>query len=413
MDAATKISGGDVAKKGKIHSGQDQLERPANKRVAEKAVRLGPLPRYYTIGKIEKRHSYNALKNSLSGYIGGNRKAGYWCERLSAEWSAAFNIRYSIPCNSATSGLLAACMAAGIKAGDEVWVSDYTMSASATCALILGAKVTLLDVDDHFCLLWHQAGGSPVPNQWPKAIIVTNLFGCPADLHYLRKLCDINHIILIEDNAQAPFATLNGKYTGTIGHIGVFSLNVHKHLQTGEGGVIVTDDPQLAHKIDCAINHGELMGSDPHLGLNLRMTEPIAGIACAQLQRGHQLVQGRIRLAEEITSMFEHIDCIHTPRLRPDSQHVYYMWAGQILGSDAGIRRKRFIEAVQARGVPFREGYSRPLHRILGIGHDSSFPNTVYLEDRSLFTFEICAYDPKTQHLAAMRQIIDDESKRL
>ena len=297
-------------------------------------------------------------------------------------------------------------MAADIGDGDLVWVSTYTMSASATCAIILGAKVKFIDVDpDYFCMQ------AQVYKPWPKAIIVTNLFGHPAYLHGLRVFCDERKITLIEDNAQAPFATDAGTYTGTIGHIGVFSLNVHKHLQTGEGGVIVTNDPALAHRLDCAINHGELMRTNPQLGLNLRMTEPIAAMASAQLKKGSHIVQGRINLAHRITDMFEGIPFVETPKTRNGCVNVYYLWAGKI--TNGAVTRNNFVTALQRRGVPFRVGYSPLLHCLLGDSEDSGevFPVATEMEQEQIFTFEICAYDPNSHHLKLMKQIIQQEAE--
>jgi perosamine synthetase len=408
MDEAISTGTRKFAEESQDHSGRHQEERPSGDQVAGKALRRLPkLPVFWTIGRSEQLNLAHAIKRPLSGYLGGKSAGGYWTTRLADEWSSTFGCRYSIPCNSATSGLLAACMSAEVGEGDIVWVSDYTMTASATCAMILGAEVELLDIDaDYFCMSLDK--NRPLP----KAIIVTNLFGCPASLVSLRQFCDLRQIVLIEDNAQAPFARLDGRYTGTIGHIGVFSLNVHKHLQSGEGGVIVTDDPSIAHRLDCAINHGELMRTDPQMGLNLRMTEPIAAIASAQLKKGAAIVQTRIALAHAITDCFKGIDFVEPPAAREGTDHVYYLWAGKIKGGRARERRGAFLESLQDRGIPFRVGYSIPLHRVFNPPEDEqNFPVTNEMEDNRLFCFEICAFDPKVHHIKLMKQIIHEEAK--
>ncbi len=150
---------------------------------------LDPLPKYWTIGRDEQYNLNKAMKRSLSGYIGGYPSTGYWINQLSDDWRAEFNVNFAIPCNSATSGLMAACMAADIGPGDEVWVSTYTMSATATCAMILGATVRFVDIDpEFFCI-----NVACRPNSLPKAIIVTNLFGCAAELPLIRSLFDIHN----------------------------------------------------------------------------------------------------------------------------------------------------------------------------------------------------------------------------
>jgi len=404
MDGIAKAGARDLAQKSKHDSRSHKRQRQADREPAEQT--LGQLPRFFTIGREEHLNITRSLKTYLSGYIGGDPTAGYWVTKLSKEWAATFGVTHTVPCNSATSGLYAACLAADIGPGDLVLCPDYTMSATATCAMMLGANVRLVDIHPEFFTM-----DISDLERWgrPKAIIVCNLFGCPADLKKLRELCDLRGIVLIEDCAQAPFAALNGQYCGTIGHIGVFSFNVHKHLQCGEGGIIVTSDDELAHRLHCAINHGEL-NPRPLMGLNLRMTEPIAAIACAQLAKGPKIVQERINLAHHITSLFDGIDFIHPPRKPPGAEHVYYMWAGKVEGD----HRQKFVRALRKRGLPFREGYSIPLHRLF-VHNDwePNFPVTCSLEDRELFTFEICAYDPKPEHLRTMRQIIVDEANKI
>src|SRR6266446_3201830 len=215
----------------------------------------------------------------LSGYLGSDIYGGERCRSLETKWSGIFDVRYAIAVNSGTSGLLAACMAVDICLDSEVIVSPYTMSATAAVPKILGAKIIFADIErDTFTIDPVDVSNLITPRT--EAVIATNLFGHPANLHELRDICDNHGIYLIEDNAQAIFAKEYDKYTGTIGHIGVFSLNVHKHLQVGEGGIIVTDNPWLDKKIREAMNHGEMRGGIP--GLNLRMTEVTAAMAIEQ-----------------------------------------------------------------------------------------------------------------------------------
>src|SRR5262249_13073525 len=151
------------------------------------------------------------------------------------------------------------------------------------------------DAEDKYFALG-RAG--PTPGQLG-AVFITSLFGHPAYLQGARNTCNDLNVPLIEDVAQAPLAMENGKYAGTIGDIGVFSLNVPKHFQAGEGGIIVTRSDELALRMRMFINHSELSGFRVP-GLNLRMTEITAAIAYAQLARAPELVRGRIDQAERI-----------------------------------------------------------------------------------------------------------------
>lgn len=358
--------------------------------------RIEKLPRFYTIGLAEKLAVGTALKTSLSGYLGGRRSTGYYINRLENEWCTRFNCKHAIACNSATSGLLAACMAIGIKPGDVVWTTAYSMSATAACAKVLGATIVFIDIET----LRFSMNMNNLPSATrPTAIIVTNLFGHPAYLATMRSWCDSNKVWMIEDNAQSPFAMEGGRYAGTVGHLGVFSLNVHKHLQSGEGGIVVTDSDGLATLVAGAINHGELDRGTPMVGLNLRMTEATAAIAWVQLNRAEGIIDGRIYLACQLTEMFQDVPWIMTPRSDVGCRHVYYLWAARVMNGKRGI----LIDRLNARGFPMRAGYSTPLNKIFR--SKDSCPVAHRMEAEELISFEICAYSPKPGHIRTMKEI--------
>src|SRR5882762_5162274 len=218
------------------------------------------------IGKIRPFNSfwydeYNAVAKAtasvlyenvpLSGYLAGKERGGRIVCELEDAWAKTFKVKHAVACNSATSGLMAAAFAVGLKRGDEFLCPAMTMSATAAAPMFTGAKPVFCDVDE-------QTFGLQGAGTWRgKAVFATNLFGHPAHLATWRRACDEAGWYLIEDNSQSPFAWENDRFAGTIGHIGVFSLNVHKPIQCGEGGVIVTDDDSLAYHMRCFINHGE------------------------------------------------------------------------------------------------------------------------------------------------------------
>jgi len=363
---------------------------------------LGFLQRFSTINNSEANNVLDVLGGRpLSGYIGGNPKGGYWIERLTEEWGDAFEVKYAAPCNSATSGLLAACMAIGVKAGDEVWTTPYSMSATAACAKVLGAWVRFIDIEtDRFGIDPGSLAPAVLAKQTPKAIIVTNLFGHPARLHAIKRWCDEHDVILIEDNAQSPFATVDGEHTGTIGDIGVFSLNVHKHIQCGEGGVIVTNDDTLAHRLQCIINHGELAPSRPFIGLNLRMTEPIAAIACAQLAKAKEIIEGRREIGLAMCDMVKDVPWIKAHGDQPGCKHVYYLWSAL---TDTPPRLYELVAGLNRHGIPARCGYAPLLHKLFK--SDDNCPVVEDVDSR-IVVFEVCAYDLRQRHMGAMREII-------
>jgi len=260
----------------------------------------------------------------LSGYIAEYPIGGKWCQQLEAEWCDKFGVSHAIAMNSATSGLLAACMAIHVNENYEVIVSPWSMSATAAAPSVLRGMVVFADINpDTFTLDPESVASKITPNT--KAVIVTNLFGQPAHLGELMALCTGAGLYLIEDNSQAILAKERNRYAGTIGHMGVFSLNVHKHIQTGEGGIVVTNSIELARNLRGAMNHGEARDGFP--GLNLRMTEITAMMACKELDRVEYAVLEARNHAKAIKEMLNGSNNIWYYPAREGCTHSYYCLA--------------------------------------------------------------------------------------
>ena len=200
-----------------------------------------PLQPFSGIGGHERTAVLRFLDDGapLSGFHGSARPTffgGPEVRAFEAAWCERFGVSHAVTVNSATSALIAAMGAIGIGPGDEVITSPYTMSATAMAPLFYGGIPVFADIEsDHFCL--DPAAVERAITAKTRAILVINLFGHPAELVKLRQLADARGIYLVEDNAQAALAEDGGKLAGTIGHIGIYSLNIHKHIQTGEGGI--------------------------------------------------------------------------------------------------------------------------------------------------------------------------------
>lgn len=326
----------------------------------------------------------------LSGYLGGELHGGLRCEALEYEFAGALGVKHAIACNSATSGLLMACNAVGVGHGSTVVTTPYTMSATAAAPAFLGADVLFGDIEAKTFnlgeLLTHRAS----------AVVIANIFGHPARLQDWRKICDMYQIPLIEDNAQSPFAMEGKHYAGTVGDIGIFSFNIHKHLQCGEGGICTTNSDELADAMRLYRNHGELAGMS--VGLNLRMTETTAAIALAQLAKRDRIIASRIELADELTHMVVNVPGVRPPIVREGCTHVYYLWS-LLLDHD----RNWFVRACQAEGIPLRAGYVTPLYMLKAFMQDAHCPVVEDIE-RRIALFEICAWDPSRAHMRQMRE---------
>jgi dTDP-4-amino-4,6-dideoxygalactose transaminase len=333
-----------------------------------------PLKRYRSIGEEERLAVDQVMREgTLSGYVGA------WCDafdggpvvrRFESEFARYFGSRYAVAVNSNTSGLMAAMGAAGISPGDEVIVPPTTMSATAMAPLIYGGIPVFVDIEpETFCLDLEKTRAAITPKT--RAIIVVNLFGHAAKLAELRALADAHGLILVEDNAQAPFATEGSRFAGTIGHIGVFSLNYHKHIHTGEGGVCTTDDERLSNRLRMIRNHGENVAEQLSagdltnlVGFNFRLTEIQAAIGLAQLKKLERFVNGRISISERFSRTIGAIPGIVPPVVRTDCRHVYYVWTARYDSATLGVPREMFARALEAEGVPVSIGYTEPLYRL-------------------------------------------------
>ena len=336
------------------------------------AVRTAPFPRYNSIGEEEKRAVMEVLEGGvLSGFLGTwspNFYGGRCVQKLERDWEAYFGVKHAITVNSATSGLYTAVGAAGVEPGDEVICSPYTMTASASAAIVYGAIPVFADIDEEtFCITPETIRARLSPRT--KAIVVVDLLGHPAEMDEIMAIARERNIVVIEDAAQVPGATYKGRYVGTLADIGVFSLNYHKTIHTGEGGVIVTDDDRFADRSALIRNHGEVVVKDKGtedivnlVGFNYRMTEMEAAVGIEQLKKLPALHPPRVACADYLTARLKDFPGLKTPAVRDGVVHGYYRYALRFDENVVGISRDRFVDALNAEGIPMVKGYTEPLY---------------------------------------------------
>jgi len=344
-------------------------------------VRTKLFPAYNTIGEEEKIAAMNVLNSgNLSQFLGAWHKdfyGGPFVQQFEKDWAFTFGNKYAITVNSNTSGLITAIGALGIKPGDEVIVSPYTMSASALAPIIYGAVPVFADVDiDNFGLSPESIEKCITPRT--RAILIVHIFGNPARMDEIMDIAHKHNLFIIEDCAQAPMASYKGKLVGSIGDIGIFSLNYHKHIHTGEGGVIVTNNDDIAEKCYLIRNHGENIVEPKGIkdvtnthGFNFRLTEIQAAIGIEQLKKLPSLIEERIKNADYFANELVKIPGILPPSIEPENIHVYYMQAFKYKKEIVGIDRNIFVNAIKSE-IPsafLREdtpligaGYVKPLY---------------------------------------------------
>ena len=320
-----------------------------------------PFKRYNSIGQEEVEAARLVIESgNLSQFLGcwepdffGGPKVQAF-EKKCAEY---FGVRHAITVNSWTSGLIAAIGAVGVEPGDEVIVPPWTMCASATAILHWNAIPVFADIDpETYCLDPVSVEASITP--YTKAIMAVDIFGQSADMDALMAIADKHCLKVISDTAQAPGALYKGKAAGTLAHIGGYSLNYHKHIHTGEGGVLVTNDDVIAERLQLIRNHAEAVVGGKGLndltnmiGYNFRLGEIECAIGIEQLKKLRGFVTSRQQAANRLTQGLAGLPGLKTPLVQADCTHVYYIYPMQLDVGLLGVSRARLIEALESEGV--------------------------------------------------------------
>ncbi len=345
-------------------------------------VRREPFPAYRTIGDEEKAAVNRVLDSGvLSRFLGvwhADFHGGPEVQAFESDWAAYYGVRHAISVNSCTSGLYAAIGAAGCGPGDEVICSPYTMSASATAPLVFNAVPVFADIDRDTYTISAETIRPRITTR-TKAIVVVHLFGQPADMDPIMALADEHGLTVIEDCAQVPCATYKGRPVGGLGHMGVFSLNYHKHIHSGEGGVVTTDDDDLAERVSLIRNHAESVVEAKGvsnlvnmIGFNFRLGEIEAAIGRCQLKKGEDLVRRRQANVRYLEERLAGLPGLAMPTVGPAGDHVYYVHALSYDAKETGVGRETVVRALKAElpvtalregeGPLVGMGYVKPLY---------------------------------------------------
>lgn len=345
-----------------------------------KVTRTQPFTPRRTMGETEKMAVIEVMESGeLSGFFGSPGPqwlGGEKVKEFERKWADNYGYKHAISVNSWTTGLMTAVGAIGVGPGDEVIVSPYTMSASATSILFYGGIPVFADIDpDTFNITAKTI--EPCITSRTKAIMVVHIFGQTAEMELIIELAKKHNLKVIEDGAQSPGVKYKGKPICSFGDIGGFSLNYHKHIHTGEGGMLVTNDDQVALRCQLIRNHGENLVEVQQvedltnlLGSNYRLTELQAAIGIAQLDRLDGYVAHRQRLASYFGKRLEKIPGLTPAKVAEGAEHAYYLYPVKYDQSVTGISRKAFVQAVNAELPPikvweqtgFIEGYIKPLY---------------------------------------------------
>lgn len=266
--------------------------------------------------------------------------------------------RYAVAVNSGTSALIASLLAHGIGPGDEVITSPFTFVATLNAILHIGANPRFVDIGDDYNLDPILLGGALGPKT--RAVLPIHLYGNPADMKLIEAALAGTNVAIIEDAAQAVGATLADRPVGSFG-TGCFSFYATKNVTTGEGGMVTTDDEDIAACIRIIRNQGQRARYDyDRPGFNFRMTELQAALGVAQMMRLRGIVEARRANARMLTVGLAGIQGLVTPSELPERHHVFHQFTVRVT-AEARLSRDELLRRLRARGIECGVYYPRPV----------------------------------------------------
>ena len=323
-------------------------------------VRSAPFPAWPVSDAAEEAAVLEVLRSGLWGSTQGGE-----VRRFETEFAEAQHADYARCVANGTLALVAAYQAAGVRAGDEIVMPPYTFVATASAALLIGAVPVFADVDPDTHLIDPAAAEKAITPR-TRAVVAVHIAGRPCDMDALGELCRRHGVALIEDAAQAHGASWRGRRVGAIGDLGTFSFQASKNMSAGEGGIIVTDRPELDAAVYPIVNVGRTPGGawyqHDHLGWNLRLTEFQAAILRVQLTRLPEQAARRQANAALLNSALSQFgDAVTVAAEDPAvTEHARHLYLFRLRGTSA--ERDWFVSALRAEGIPCASGYPG-LHR--------------------------------------------------
>lgn len=316
------------------------------------------------IGEEEIENVVEVLK---SGMIAQGPKVMEFEEKF-ANWIGA---KYGIATNSGTSALHVALLACGIGEGDEVITTPFTFIASGNAIVYTGATPVFADIDLDTYTIDPDSIENLITDK-TRAILPVQLYGQAADMDKIREIAEKHDLKIIEDAAQAHGAEYNGEKVGTLGDMACFSFYPTKNMTTSEGGMITTNDEELAKKAQMFRAHGasERYHHD-EIGYNFRMTDIAAAIGLAQLKVIDEFNDKRISNADYLNEQLKDIEGIVTPKSLDNYKHVYHQYTIRVEKGN----RDDWVEFLTNKGIgtgihypiPL---YNQPIYKKLGIEGD-------------------------------------------
>ncbi|MBD3226855.1 MAG: aminotransferase class I/II-fold pyridoxal phosphate-dependent enzyme [Candidatus Lokiarchaeota archaeon] len=310
------------------------------------------------MGEEEIEAVIKVLKSKRLTLISGNRVSEF-----EKKFASYIGVKYAVAVNSGTAALHTCLASLDLGPGDEVIIPPFTFIATASSVLHQNAIPIFADIDpDTYCINPEAVKSAITENT--KAIIPVHLFGHPANMDPLMEIAEKNELYIIEDACQAHGALYKGKKVGSIGQLGCFSFFESKNMMCGEGGMITTNNQELAEKCRLIRHHGEPSWYKyVRLGYNYRMTEIQAALGMVQLNKLDLMNERRIKYAKYYNKNLRDILGIKIPYAADNVKHVYHLYAPLIAPQEIGITKDRFLAKLNEMGTVTKLIYPEPLYK--------------------------------------------------
>lgn len=337
--------------------------------------------------------------------LSGNEKK-YLCECIDTGWissegpfvkefeqkmAATAGRKFGIAVSNGTAALEVAVQALGIKEGDEVIMPTFTIISCAMAVTKLGAVPVLVDSD---LTTWNMRVDEievKITSR-TKAIMMVHLYGLPVQADKILKLAEKYKLKVIEDAAEMHGQTFRGKPCGSFGDISTFSFYPNKHITTGEGGMVVTDDEELAERCrsirnlcfrrDIRYVHDEISG-------NYRFTNLQAAVGLAQLERLEEFVERKRRMGQYYTERLQEVEGLQLPVTKTDyAENIYWVY-GLVLNREIQADNRIVQKMLAERGVGTRTFFwcmhEQPVYRNMGLFLEDTYPVAEYLARKGFY----------------------------
>lgn len=290
-------------------------------------------------------------------------------------------VKHAIAVNSGTSGLHLLIKSFGIKAGDEVITTPFSFVASTNCILFERAKPVFVDINSETLEMDIEQIEDKITDR-TKAILAVDVFGHPMDMKRLRDIADRHKLILIEDSCEALGSEYDGIKSGSLADAAVFAFYPNKQITTGEGGMIVTNNDEIAELCRSYRSQGRAITGfwlhHERMGYNYRMSELNAVIGSVQMDRLDEIIEKRNRVAQMYNERLSWINGVRIPYISPKT--TVMSWFVYVIRLDENIDRDGVMEYLKKNGVACRP-YFTPIHiqpyiKDMFRYEEEDFPNT-------------------------------------